>query len=124
MAKIRTIYNETGNREVLKKGKWCVSFWCHLHGLMFRRRLPADAGLVFVRNRPSRVDTAIHMLFCFFAIGVVWLDADLKVVDKKLAKPWRPLYIPQEAAQYYIEALPLILERVQIGDRLSFKDFS
>jgi len=62
------------------------------------------------------------MFFMFFSISVVWLDRDYVVVDKQLAKPWRPMYAPQRAAQYYLEALPQVLERVQIGDRLRFDE--
>jgi hypothetical protein len=42
------------------------------------------------------------------------------VVDKALAKPWRLAYAPRRAAQYVIEAQPALLERVQLGERLTF----
>ncbi len=120
MSKYRYIYNVTQDSVVLKKGKWCASYWCHFRGLMFRFNLPDEEGLIFVHKKMSVVNTTIHMLFCFFAIGVVWLDSELKVVDAKLAKPWRPAYAPRSAAQYYIEARPHILERVARGDQLRF----
>jgi hypothetical protein len=44
------------------------------------------------------------------------------VVDKKLAKPWRPIYAPAKAARYLIEARPVVLERVNVGDRLTFDE--
>ncbi len=66
------------------------------------------------------MDTSIHMLFMFFAIATVWLDKNGVVVDKVLAKPWRLAYAPHKPAQYFIEARPSLLDRVQIGDRLSF----
>jgi uncharacterized membrane protein (UPF0127 family) len=62
------------------------------------------------------------MLFMLFSIGVVWLDASGLVVDKRLAKPWRLAYAPQKPAQYFLEAKPAILERVQIGDVLQFDE--
>jgi uncharacterized membrane protein (UPF0127 family) len=62
------------------------------------------------------------MLFMFMEIAVVWLDSSGKVVDKKRAKPWRLAYAPREAAQYYIEARPSLLERVEIGDMLKFDE--
>jgi uncharacterized membrane protein (UPF0127 family) len=58
----------------------------------------------------------------FMEIAVVWLDSSGKVVDKKLAKPWRLAYPPSSAAQYYIEARPALLERVQVGDVLKFDE--
>lgn len=87
---------------------------------MFRRSLPPDEGLIFVRRGMSVVNTSIHMFFCFFPIGVVWLDSDLKVVDAKLARPWRPSYAPKAPAQYFVEANPSILEHVSEGDQLAF----
>jgi hypothetical protein len=44
----------------------------------------------------------------------------LTVVDAKLAKPWRLAYLPQKPAQYYIEGVPALLERVAVGDQLRF----
>jgi uncharacterized membrane protein (UPF0127 family) len=62
------------------------------------------------------------MFFMLFSIGVVWLDASGKVVDKMLAKPWRPYYAPCQPAQYFVEANPTILKRVEIGDPLRFDE--
>jgi uncharacterized membrane protein (UPF0127 family) len=105
---------------ILARGHWCASFWCHFRGLMLRSALEEDEGLIFVHKRPSISNTAIHMLFMRFSIAVIWLDPQLRVVDAKYAKPWRLVYAPAKAAQYYIEAHPILLERVQIGDVLTF----
>jgi uncharacterized membrane protein (UPF0127 family) len=64
------------------------------------------------------------MFNMFFSIAVVWLDAQGRVVDKKLAKPWRPAYAPRKPAQYYLEANVDVLERVAIGDLLQFDEES
>jgi len=118
----RILRNAETNQIVLARVRLCESFLCHLRGLQFVPRLPDDEGLLFVTKSESRTNTAIHMFFMFFSISVVWLDRDYVVVDKQLAKPWRPMYAPQRAAQYYLEALPQVLERVQIGDRLRFDE--
>jgi uncharacterized membrane protein (UPF0127 family) len=60
----------------------------------------------------------------FFSIAVIWLDKSGVVVDKKLAKPWRLSYASQAPAQYYIEARPSLLERVEIGMKLRFDEES
>jgi uncharacterized membrane protein (UPF0127 family) len=73
-------------------------------------------------NGESRAGSSIHMFFVFFAIAVVWMDSAGRVVDKKLAKPWRPVYAPREPAQYYIEANPELLQRVEVGDVLRFDE--
>lgn len=122
MARIRTVHNVTRNALVLPKGRWYANAWDHFRGLMLRPSLPDDEGLIFVYRAASKANTTIHMFFVFFAIGVVWLDENLWVVDAKLAKPWRPYYAPKMPAQYFIEARPSILERVAIGDQLRFEE--
>ncbi len=107
---------------ILTRVKWCESFWCHFRGLQLVPRLPDDEGVLFVSNREGRTHTTIHMFFMLFSIGVVWMDAAGKVVDKSFAKPWRPAYAPSVPAQYFIEANPTLLEKVQIGDTLRFDE--
>ena len=117
----RVIRKQPSNEIVLARARWCASFWCHFKGLQFAAPLANGEGLIFVHNNESK-SRSIHMLFMRFSIGVVWLDRSGKVVDKKLAKPWRPMYAPAAPAQYYIEAMPSILDRVEIGDVLSFEE--
>ncbi|MBL8134937.1 MAG: DUF192 domain-containing protein [Anaerolineae bacterium] len=100
----------------------CESFLCHLRGLQFVPRLPNDQGLLFVTRSESRTNTTIHMFFMLFSIGVVWLDGEARVVDKQLARPWRPMYAPRAPARYYLEANVDVLDRVEIGDRLRFDE--
>jgi uncharacterized protein len=118
----RVLRNADNGQVVLARARWCASFFCHLRGLMFVMRLPQDEGLLFVTKSESKTNTAIHMFFMFFSIGVLWLDQSGRVVDKKLAKPWRPMYAPRSPAMYYLEANPDVLERVEIGDRLRFDE--
>ncbi|MBI5669803.1 MAG: DUF192 domain-containing protein [Chloroflexi bacterium] len=121
-AKWRVLRNARTGRVVLDRVKLCDSFWCRFRGLQLVRHLPENEGLLFVTSSESRANTTIHMLFMLFSIGVVWLDASGRVVDKTLAKPWRPAYAPQKPAQYFVEARPSILERVQVGDTLRFDE--
>jgi uncharacterized protein len=120
----RILKDAKTGRIILQKARWCASFWCHFKGLQFVRNLPDDEGLLFVRNGESISNTIIHMFFMFFDIGVVWLDKNGVVVDKKYAKVWRPAYAPRAKAQYYIEANPSILDKVNIGDQLTFNEAS
>jgi uncharacterized membrane protein (UPF0127 family) len=109
---------------ILPRVRLCISHWCHFRGLQLVRHLPDDEGLLFVRDAEGVSSTAIHMFFMFFSIAVVWLDAKGKIVDKQLAIPWRPLYSPRKAAQYYLEANPFLLEKIEIGDVLRFDEIT
>ena len=122
MAQIRILRNADTGTVILAQAKLCVSFWCHFRGLQLVPHLSENEGLLFVTAFEGRSHTAIHMFFMRFDIGVVWLDASGKVVDKRLAKTWRPAYAPSAPARYYVEANPSILDRVQVGDHLRFDE--
>jgi uncharacterized membrane protein (UPF0127 family) len=121
-AKWRVLRNADTGDVVLARARWCSSFLCHLRGLQFVPSLPHNEGLLFVTGGESRTNTTIHMFFMRFSIAVVWLDKSGRVVDKQLAKPWRPAYAPKAPAQYYIEANTDLLDRVEIGDVLLFDE--
>ena len=121
MSEFRVIKNQDGE-VVLPNAKWCQSAWCHFKGLQFSSPLNEQDGLLFVYGRESVANTSIHMFFVTYEIAVVWLDSSGTVVDKKLAKPWRPAYAPAKAAQYFIEAHPSLLDRVNVGDVLTFDE--
>lgn len=114
------ITNLTTGETVAERVVRCDSFWKRGRGLMFRRALDEDQAYLFVERRESKAQTTIHMLFVFFSIAVVWLDGDRRVVDKALARPFRPYYAPCQPAQYYVEGHPSLLERVSAGDQLAF----
>jgi uncharacterized membrane protein (UPF0127 family) len=122
MAQHRTLRNAETGAIILNRARWCESFWSHFVGLQLAPPLPDDEGLLFVTGRENRAQTTIHMFFMRFSIGVVWLDGGGVVVDRVFAKPWRPAYAPAKPARYFIEAMPGILERVQVGDRLRFDE--
>lgn len=113
-------WNETRREQVLERVRRCAGFLDRLRGLMFRRPLADNEGLLLVGSRQSRADTAIHMFFVFFPIAAIWLDRDGQVVDAKLARPFRPFYAPRAPARDVLEGPPALLERVRIGDRLCF----
>lgn len=115
------VWNETRDELLLERVRHCESFLCQLRGLTFRRSLEPGEGLLLAGQRENRVDTAIHMAFVFFPIAVLWLDSDGVVVDRRLARPFRPIYVPQAPARDVLEGPPALLERVAAGDRLRFE---
>ncbi|MBI2757175.1 MAG: DUF192 domain-containing protein [Chloroflexi bacterium] len=102
--------------------KFCDSFACRLRGLMFLDHLSPDDGLVLVISRDSRADSSIHMFFVPFDLAVFWINNDNEVVDKVIARSWRPAYFPARAARYTLEIHPERFNDYQIGDKVAFKD--
>lgn len=101
---------------------FCDSFTCRLRGLMLRPRLDPDDGLLLVEKRDSRLDTSIHMFFVPFDLAVFWINSDMTVVDKVIAKSWKPAYFPKAGARYTLEIHPNRWADYEIGDRVEFKD--
>jgi uncharacterized protein len=120
--KWRVLRNVNSGDVVLPRVRLADNFWSRFRGLQLVRSLPENEGLLFITGSESRTNTSIHMFFMFFSIAVVWLDASGKVVDACLAKPWRPAYAPRLPAQYFIEANVSLLNKVKVGDILSFDE--
>ncbi len=100
----------------------CESFLCRLRGLMFRSSLPTGEGLLLEIARDSRVDSSIHMFFVPFDLAVFWINSELRVVDKVLAKSWRPAYFPAQAARYTLEMHPARFDDFAVGDQVEFRN--
>lgn len=98
--------------------KYCDTFLSKLIGLMFSRKLKHDYGLILVENNETRVNTSIHMMFMNYDLTVLWLDKQMVIIDKVLAKKWVPIYIPKKPAQYVIELHRSKFPEYSIGDKL------
>ncbi|MDX1377775.1 MAG: DUF192 domain-containing protein [Anaerolineales bacterium] len=122
MPKQITVQNK--NREIGEPAriKYCDTFLTQLRGFTFRSRLPLTEGLVLVGKRDSRLDSSIHMLFVFFDLAVIWINSEMQVVDKVLAKSWRPAYFSKQPARYVLEIHPERWEEYEIGDTVEFQD--
>jgi uncharacterized membrane protein (UPF0127 family) len=120
----KTIAIENKNR--LVKGdlriKYCDTFLAQLRGLTFRSNLSPEDGLLLVGRRDSRLDSSIHMLFVPFDLSVIWINSAMQVVDKVLARAWRPAYFSKQPAQYTLEIHPERWGDFEVGDRVEFKD--
>lgn len=99
---------------------FCSSFFCRLRGLTFHKPLPKNWGLLLVQKKENRLDSAIHMLFVWFDLTVIWINSSFTVVDKKLAKAWRLFYQPQLPAKYVLELNSEHIHDFCIGDQVEF----
>ena len=89
---------------------------------MFRRSLAPNEGLLLVQKRENRSESAIHMLFMFIDLAVVWLNASKQVVDVKFARRWRLFYSAQSPAKYVLELPTEYLDAFKVGDQLQFDE--
>jgi len=120
----RTIAIENLNRRIDSRLqiKYCDTFLTQLRGFTFRSELKKEDGLVLVGRRDSRVDSSIHMFFVSFDLAVIWINSNMQVVDRVLAKSWKPAYFSKQPAKYVLEVHPVRWDEFQVGDRVKFKD--
>jgi len=121
MGDYRRIVHAESKRVLVERARWCDGFASKLRGFLFRRALDDGEGLVLVERRDSRLSTAIHMLFVFLDLGVIWVNGDGEIVDTVHARPWRLSYAPQAPARYVVEAHPDVLHGVTVGDHVRFE---
>lgn len=121
MQKYSLIKNQTKDEIIIEKARWCDSYLSKLKGFMFTSELNDDDGLVLVHGSDSRLNSAIHMMFVPFDLGVIWVNQAGVVVDKVVAKSWALNYSPKAPAQYVIEVHPERIAHVEINDKLEFE---
>jgi len=120
MTKYISIENKNRGMDATLRIKYCDTFLTQLRGFTFRARLPRDEGLVLVGTRDSRLDSSIHMFFVSFDLAVIWINSQMQVVDKVLAKSLRPAYFSKQPAKYVLEIHPDRWDDFQIGDTVQF----
>ena len=106
------------------KALYCDTFFCQLRGLTFRRQLSLDEGLLLVQRTDSRLQAAIHMLGVWFDLAIVWINTDMRVVDVRLARSWRPIYLPKVPASYVLELSSERLNEFCVGDEVCFEEIN
>lgn len=122
MPRFITITNLSRKIEQPARVGYADSFLDRLRGLMFRSRLDPNEGLLLVEKRDSRLDTSIHMFFVPFDLAVFWINSDKTIVDKVIAKSWKPAYFPKADAKYTLEIHPDRWGDYEIGDKVEFND--
>ncbi len=100
--------------------KYCDSYSDKLMGLMFKKSIDPNYGIILVESSESKINSSIHMFFMNFNITVLWLNKDKVIIDKVLAMKWKPAYIPSQPAQYTIELHECRYDDFSIGDKLVF----
>ncbi len=88
---------------------------------MLAAPLNENEGALLVEAADNRLDSAIHMLFMNYDIAAIWINSKNIVVDAKLARKWRPFYVPQKAARYILETHVQHLNQFNIGDLVEFQ---
>lgn len=113
--------NVTTGREIIGAVRLANTTASRGKGLMFERPENFDYALVFLLPSESRIGASVHMLFVFFPIDIVFLDAGKKVVDKATLRPWTLNYTPKAAAKYFVEMPAGRAATVSIGNVIGWE---
>ncbi len=122
MTRLIRVFNKNRTIDSPPRVHFCDTFLTQLRGLTFRPHLSPDEGLILAGKRDSRLDSSIHMLFVSFDLCVVWINSEMKVVDKVLARSWRLAYFSKLAAKFVLEIHPDRWADFEIGDAVEFKN--
>lgn len=117
-----TVVNETRPLKAELRAGYCSSFFCLLKGLMFRKSIPTNWGLLLVYPSDSIMNTSIHMFFVPFDLGVIWVNQAGEVVDLVRAKKWFDIKAPKKPASYILEIVPERMAEFEIGDKVNFTE--
>jgi hypothetical protein len=112
------IINQANQESKPILAEYCQSFFCQLRGLMFRKSLPENYGLLLVQKTESKINASIHMMFMWMDLAVIWINNDNVVVDLVRARRWKPAYVPKAAARYVLETSESHLADYRIGDKV------
>lgn len=114
------IRNATAKTILAHNSLFCTNTFSRARGLMFSVPLK-DAGMIFIFKR--NVLAAIHMLFVFFSIDIIWLNENKEIVAiKENIKPFTPHVSPSVKSRYFIELPKGTIKKTKTkeGDKISF----
>lgn len=116
------IINQTNRASAPILAKYCQSFFCQFRGLMFKKYLPDEQGLLLVQSSDGKVNSSIHMMFMWIDLAVIWINSDYKVVDRVIAQRWKVGYFPKSPAKYVLETGVSHINDFNIDDVVCFLD--
>lgn len=110
---------------ILENVEVAESIWKKTKGLMFRKGLPKNSGMLF--NFDDESKPGFWMFGMRFPIDIIYLDMDMKIVDIKhnvrpmgiSPRSWR-IYYPEKTVRYVLETCAGFAENNEIknGDTL------
>jgi len=84
---------------------------------MFKKKIEP---MFFEFNQESKHDSAVHTLFVFQSIDLVYLDSNWNVVDVLKTKQFFPYYAPKTPAKYLLELPQGMGDSFKIGEKLEY----
>jgi len=101
----RLLFVAGGKRKkiIARKVRHAISFAEQAKGLMFEQKRNFDYCLIFRLPFETRTGASVHMMFVFFPIDIIYLDAQKRINEIARLKPWRLNFTPRKPAKWLIE---------------------
>jgi len=118
---MKTINIKIGKRTI--KAKVADNFLRRAKGLMFKKNIEENEGMIFVFKKES--SPKFWMLGMRFPIDMIWIDGKKKIVDITVnADPSlnpRKTYKPKKACKYVLETKANFSKNMKIGKLVNFE---
>ena len=97
------------------------SYWSRAMGLMFRKELSKDKGLL-IRFSPTLKSKTIHSFFMRFPLDLIFINEEKKIVEITSLKPWK-IYNPKQPCVMVLEVKAGTIDEKEIksGDVLEWQ---
>ncbi len=111
------VFNQTRNVLLIAQGRLANTFWTRLRGLLGAAPLQKGEGLILAGEK------SIHTLFMGFAIDVVYLDKNYKIIriDPNMVPYRLGPFITQSAYVLEMPVGTIAYTASQVGDQLKFE---
>jgi len=94
------------------------NFWKRFWGLMLRKSLASDEGLLLT---PCN---GVHTFFMRFPIDVIYLNEHMKILAVFRAKPWRILPVIKGTKHVLeVSSESGLLKRIKVGQRVNIEKY-
>ncbi len=119
-AKLPTLtIDASGGESVRVRVEIADDYFEHAKGLMYRKSLGQNRGMLFVYEEESEL--SFYMKNTSIPLSIAFMDAEGKIVDIQQRKPFDdepPSYVSAEPAQYALEVNQGFFEErgVEVGD--------
>lgn len=118
---MQLILRNTQNKNIPVSVHLASSPLQQLRGLMFRKYLPKNRGMLFIFDKEDY--HTFWMLFTFIPLEAVFLDKHRKIIDIIAMQPHSPkLYKPKNKAKYALELNQGFCQkhRIKLGSKVKF----
>jgi len=104
---------------------YCASSASRREGLLSLDRLERGEGILMEmpgwRKGKKGLLTSVQMLGMRFPVAVAWLDGEGRIVHSRVARPWGPYYASPEPAWFVLEAHPVLIGDLAIGQTVTWE---